>query len=107
MSDEKSTPGSKKAAAGSGGQLGPTTQPTNEVFEGANNTPGDVFGDKSPRDVPDKGADLALGLSECVPFENESLDDLGMGRNDATGKPLGPDMSAVNNGGAGAKLRFG
>lgn len=102
MGSEKSSK-SSQAAAGTGVEK----VPTNSMFEGANSTPGDVFGDKSPRNPPEDGADLAMGLSECVPFNGEDPADLGMGRNDSNGKPMGPQMGPVNNGGAGAKLRFG
>lgn len=109
MGSEASSAGARAAAAGTGNQgvLGPEEVPTNSEFEGANKTPGDEFGDKSPRRPPSTGSDLVMGLSECESFEAEEPDELGEGRNDATGKPDGPQKGKVDNGGAGASLEWG
>jgi hypothetical protein len=108
MSSEKSNAGSVKAATGNGEtQMGPEKLPTHENFEGANAVTGPEFGDKSSRTPPGEGSSLALGLSEQSKFENEDPDSLGEGRDNATGKPDGPERGAVNNGGAGAKLQWG
>lgn len=108
MASENSASRSVKAAVGSGEtQLGPETVPNKEEFEGANATPGPLFGDKSSRTPPSGGQSLVMGLSECEKFDNEDPDTLGEGRDDATGKPDGPERGAVDNGGAGAKLQWG
>lgn len=108
MASENSSSGARRAVAGNGEtQLGPDSVPVNSVFDGANAHPGDTFGDKSSRSVPSAGSNLAMGLSECYGFHDEHPDTLGEGRDDATGKPDGPQRGAVNNGGAGAKLQWG
>lgn len=109
MASSVSTKGSQDAASGDGdeGVLGPAQVPLEPEFEGANDKPGNYFGDESPRRPPSAGADLAMGLSECGSFEAEEPDDLGEGRNDATGKPDGPQKGKVDNGGASASLEWG
>lgn len=49
-------------------------------------------GDKSPRPIPSSGASLPEGLSEKVKI-TESPETLGMGRDEATGKPKGPQKT--------------
>lgn len=109
MGSEASSAGARAAAAGTGdeGVLGPDAVPTSSDFEGANSTPGNYFGDTSPRRPPSRGSDLVMGLSECESFEAEEPDSLGEGRNDATGKPDGPEKGAIDNGGASARLEWG
>jgi hypothetical protein len=86
--------------------VGPSEFPTNSVHENPGK-PGNVFGDKSPRTPISTGSDLARGLSCCMPFHDESPESLGEGRDVSTGKPDGPQMGKVNNGGAGSKLSWG
>lgn len=109
MGSEASSAGARAAAGGTGdeGVLGPEAVPTSSDFEGANKTPGNYFGDESPRRPPSAGSDLVMGLSECESFEAEEPDELGEGRNDATGKPDGPQKGNVDNGGASARLEWG
>ena len=77
-----------------------------DVFENPGK-PGNYWGDKTIRKMPSQGADLSLGLSCREPFENEDPEELGMGRDDSTGKPDGPEMGNVDNGGASAGLEWG
>lgn len=108
MGSEKSNERSVRAVAGTGEtQLGPEKMPLGENFEGANAHPGDVFGDKSSRRPPSQGANLAMGLSFCEDIHGIHPDELGEGRDDATGKPDGPERGPIDNGGAGAKLQWG
>lgn len=111
MGSEASNKMSQEAARGSGenGSIGagPEEFPRNEVFENAG-APGSLFGDKTERKMPSGGGDLTLGLSCRQTFHNEDIaDELGMGRDESTGKPDGPEMGKVNNGGASAKLEWG
>lgn len=69
--------------------------------------PGNYWGDKTIRKMPDKGADLSLGLSCRESFHDEDSEELGMGRDDSTGKPDGPEMGKVDNEGASAGLEWG
>lgn len=109
MASSISTKGSQDAASGEGneGVLGPESVPLEPEFEGANKSPGNYFGDESPRRPPSTGSDLVMGLSECESFEAEEPDELGEGRNDATGKPDGPQKGKVDNGGASGSLEWG
>ena len=108
MGSEASNSDSRRAASGSGEtQMGPDELPNKDIFEGANARPGNVFGDKTMRRIPDEGANLAMGLSERMSFEHEDPDELGEGRDDSTGKPDGPQKGKVDNGGAGADLCWG
>lgn len=52
---------------------------------------------KTPRQNPSEGSSLALGLSSHKKI-TESPDQLGMGRNEANGKPKGPDKSGAAEG---------
>lgn len=88
-------------------QLGPETLPNKSIFQGANASAGNVFGDASSRTMDSKGGSLAMGLSCCEGFHDVMPDALGEGRDDSTGKPDGPQRGAVNNGGASAKLQWG
>lgn len=87
----------------------PAKVPLGSQFEGANSgsKPGKLFGDASPRNAPSQGSTLCMGLSEQFSFNGTSPDELGEGRNDANGKPTGPQKGAVNNGGASATLVWG
>lgn len=109
MGSEASSGGARAAAAGTGneGVLGPDSVPLNSDFEGANKNPGKEFGDESPRRPPSQGSDPACGMSEQYSFEAEEPDDMGLGRNDATGKPDGPQKGKIDNGGASAQLEWG
>lgn len=99
---------SVNAAVGSGEtQLGPETVPNDSVFSGANSSPGNLFGDASSRTPDSAGGSLAMGLSSCEKFNSTTPDQLGEGRDDATGKPDGPQRGPVSNGGASAKLQWG
>jgi len=51
-------------------------------------------GDKSPRKPPSSGASLPMGLSQQAKI-TESPDALGMGRNEANGKPKGPQKGSL------------
>ncbi len=110
MGSENSSKKSWDAANGNGENAtigaGPEAFPNGEVFENPGK-PGNYWGDKDIRKMPSKGADLSLGLSCREPFEAESEDDLGMGRDMSTGKPDGPEMGKVDNGGASAGLEWG
>lgn len=110
MGSEASNSKSQAAARGDGENqsigAGPEEFPNGEVFENAG-SPGNLFGDKSPRKPPSQGADLAMGLSCKIPFESEDPDELGMGRDMSTGKPDGPEMGKVDNGGASASVEWG
>jgi hypothetical protein len=108
MGSENSNAGSRRATAGNGEtQLGPEEFPTHENFEGANKVTGPEFGDKSSRRPPSTGQSLVMGLSSCEDFHDEDPDELGEGRDDATGKPDGPQRGKIDNGGAGADLQWG
>lgn len=87
--------------------VGPADLPTNSEFEGANNSPGDPFGDKSSRPNPSAGGSLADGLSTRVSIASVTPESLGMGRNLSNGKPDGPAKGSVNNSGASEKLQWG
>ena len=50
------------------------------------------LGDKAPRKPPSSGASLPAGLSEQAKI-SESPEQLGMGRDEATGKPKGPQKT--------------
>lgn len=85
---------------------GPEEFPVGSIHEGAG-SPGNYFGDKSPRTPVSAGASLPRGLSCCIPFENEDPASMGEGRDVSTGKPDGPEMGKVDNAGASAKLTWG
>lgn len=87
--------------------VGPADFPTASEFDGANNTPGDPFGDKSSRPNPSSGGQLADGLSMRMDIASVTPESLGMGRNVSNGKPDGPVKGSVNNGGGSAKLQWG
>lgn len=119
MGSERSNEMSQKAVRGSGenGSIGagPEEFPRNEEFEGANSTTGPLFGDRKPRRQPSEGASLQMGLSHCFKIEGgeaasaeeRAVTELGEGRDESTGKPDGPEKGTADNGGAGAKLRWG
>lgn len=52
------------------------------------------LGDKTPRTPPSAGGSLSEGLSEKQKI-TESPDSLGMGRDEATGKPKGPQKGSM------------
>jgi hypothetical protein len=87
----------------------PSQVPLGSNFAGANagSKPGHVFGDAMPRKPPSQGSNLSMGMSEQYSFADTTPEELGMGRNDANGKPMGPETGAVDNGGAGASLIWG
>lgn len=119
MGSERSNEMSQKAARGSGENAsigaGPEEFPRNEEFEGANRSPGNLFGDREPRRQPSEGASLQMGLSHCMKIEggespdaeSRATEELGEGRDESTGKPDGPEKGKVDNGGGSAKLRWG
>lgn len=109
MSDEKSSKSTEKAMRGSGENdaigAGPekfprTDDPKNE------GSPGNYFGDKKPRTPDSEGQSLGMGLSCRIPFHDETVESLGEGRDESTGKPDGPEEGSVDNGGASAKLEW-
>ena len=119
MGSERSNEMSQKAVRGSGEGAatgaGPEEFPRNEEFEGANSTPGSLFGDRKPRRQPSEGASLQMGLSHCIRIEGgedpsaeeRAVTELGEGRDESTGKPDGPEKGHVDNGGGSAKLQWG
>lgn len=108
MGSEASNKMSQEAARGNGENTGagPEEFPMGSKFENAG-SPGNVFGDKKPRTPETTGASLAMGLSYQASFEDETPDELGEGRDVSTGKPDGPEMGKVDNGGASAKVEWG
>lgn len=86
--------------------IGPEKLPTNELFEGAGSA-GNVFGDKSMRRTPSEGETLAYGLAERVVFHEADPDELGQGRDDANGKPMGPQKGKVPDLGTSGKFVWG
>lgn len=110
MGSEASNSKSQAAVRGSGENeatgAGPEEFPRNEIHEDAG-SPGNYFGDKKPREPEREGADLSAGLSCRIPFHDESPEELGMDNDESTGKPDGPELGKVDNGGASAKLQWG
>lgn len=110
MGSEASNSKSQAAARGNGENdsigAGPEAFPRNEIFEKAGK-PGDLFGDKTIRKMPSAGADLSLGLSCREAIGDDIEDEIGMGRDESTGKPDGPEMGKVDNEGASAQLEWG
>jgi hypothetical protein len=108
MGSEASNSKSQDAVRGSGENpgAGPDEFPREDKFENVGSS-GNVFGDKSPRKPPSEGADLARGLSYCKPFMDETPEELGEDRDESTGKPTGPEMGKVDNGGAKADVEWG
>lgn len=110
MGSEESNSKSQDAARGDGENksigAGPEEFPRDDKFEDAGNA-GNVFGDKKPRTPISEGSSLARGLSCCIPFADEHPDELGEGRDESTGKPDGPEMGKVDNGGASSKPVWG
>lgn len=110
MSSEASNSKSQAAVRGNGENeaigAGPEKFPREDKFNKAG-SPGNLFGDKSPRKVPSEGADLAMGLSCQYGFHDEDPAAMGEGRDESTGKPDGPEKGKVDNGGASAKLVWG
>lgn len=96
----------KSALGNSPSGVGPSEFPTNAIHQNSG-SPGNGFGDKKPRTPESAGSNLAMGLSCCYPFNSESPESLGEGRNVSTGKPDGPQKGKVDNGGASAKLSWG
>jgi hypothetical protein len=92
----------------SGGEANVVEQvPLASEFAGANDNPGKLFGDKTHRPVPSKGADLSMGLSMRQSFADEDPAETGQDRSDANGKPGGPAKGPVDNSGASASLTWG
>lgn len=56
------------------------------------------MGDKTENPIPSKGEDLSLGVSERVGFEGTTPSSLGMGRNEDSGKPDGPQKGSAGDG---------
>lgn len=118
MGSERSTEGSQKAARGNGENAsigaGPEEFPRDEKFENEGSY-GNPFGDRKPREPESEGANLSRGLSCCIPFgsdssperEEEQVTELGLGRDESTGKPDGPEKGKVDNHGASAKQVWG
>lgn len=118
MGSEASNSKSQAAVRGNGenGSIGagPEEFPRNEEFENEGSY-GNPFGDRKPREPEREGADLSAGLSCRIPFgsggspdrEEEQVTDLGLGRDESTGKPDGPEKGKVDNHGASSKQVWG
>lgn len=86
---------------------GPEQFPRNSIHENPG-SPGNPFGDRSPRTPETQGSSLALGLSCKMDIHAELMaDDDGQCSDESTGKPDGPEMGNVDNAGASAKLSWG
>lgn len=86
---------------------GPADYPLGSEFEGANNSTGKPFGDKTHRPNLSQGASVSDGLSCRIDISGVTPESLGMDRNVSNGKPDGPAKGSVKNDGASEKLTWG